>query len=138
MGVDAMMEAIDLVRAGKASRIPQDDSQATYESWCRKADAKIDWSKPAAAVYNLIRGTDPQPGAWTLVGGQEVQIYDSAPGQGSGEPGTVLRVADDSFEVAAQDGSIVVKRVRPQGGKKMDAGAFAKEAGLQQGARLGA
>ena len=44
MGVDAMVEAIDLVRAGKAPRIAQDDSQATYESWCRKADARIDWS----------------------------------------------------------------------------------------------
>jgi methionyl-tRNA formyltransferase len=137
MGVDATMEAVDLVRAGKAPRTPQDDSQATYESWCRKADAKIDWSKPASEVYNLIRGTDPQPGAWTVVGGKEVQIYDSAPGQGSGQPSTVLAVADDGFEVAAQGGSIVVKRVRPQGGKKMDAGAFAQEAGLKEGARLG-
>ena len=138
MGVDAMMEAIDLVRAGKAPRIPQDESQATYESWCRKADARIDWSKPASEVYNLIRGTDPQPGAWTVAEGKEVQIYDSAPGQGSGQPGTVLAVADDGFEVAAERGSIMVKRVRPQGGKKMDAGAFAREAGLSAGQRVGA
>jgi methionyl-tRNA formyltransferase len=89
-------------------------------------------------VYNLIRGTDPQPGAWTLVEGTEVQIYDSAPGLGLGAPGTVLSVADDSFEVAAQGGSIRVMRVRPQGGRKMDAGAFAKDAGLKEGARLGA
>jgi methionyl-tRNA formyltransferase len=125
------------VRAGKASRIPQDDSQATYESWCRKADARIDWHKPASEVYNLIRGTDPQPGAWTLIDGNEVQIYDSGPGQRSGQPGTVLAVAGDGFEVAAERGSIVVKRVRPQGGKKMEAGAFAKDAGLKEGARLG-
>ena len=131
------MEAVDLVRAGKAPRIPQDDSQATYESWCRKADARIDWNKPASEVYNLIRGTDPQPGAWTLIDGNEVQIFDSAPGRRSGQPGTVLAVADDSFEVGAQGGSIVVKRVRPQGGKKMAAGPFAKEAGLKEGARLG-
>ena len=51
IGVDAMMEAIDLVRAGKAPRIEQDHAQATYESWCKKADARIDWSKPAAEVY---------------------------------------------------------------------------------------
>ena len=137
MGVDAMAEAVDLVRAGKALRIPQDDSQATYESWCRKADARIDWNKPVSEVYNLIRGTDPQPGAWTLIDGQEVQIYDSEPSHGSGRPGTVLAVAGDSVEVGAQGGSIVVKRVRPQGGKKMAAGPFAKEAGLKEGARLG-
>jgi methionyl-tRNA formyltransferase len=138
MGVDAMIEAVDLVRGGKAPRMAQDESQATYESWCRKADAEIDWSRPAAAVYNLIRGTDPQPGAWTVFGGNEVQIYESVPGDRSGSPGSVLALTDQGFEVAAAGGSIVVKRVRPKGGKKMDAGAFAKEAGLQKGARLGA
>jgi methionyl-tRNA formyltransferase len=138
MGVDAMIEAVDLVREGKAPRVPQDESQATYESWCKKADAEIDWSKPVAEIYNLIRGTDPQPGAWTVVGDNEVQIYDSAIGDRSGASGSVLAVTDHVVEVAASDGSILVKRVRPKGGKKMDAGAFAKEAGLQQGTRLGA
>jgi methionyl-tRNA formyltransferase len=137
MGVDAMIEAIDLVREGKAPRIPQDESQATYESWCRKADAEIDWSKPAAEVYNMIRGTDPQPGAWTVIGGNEVQIYDSVIGDRSGAAASVLAVTDHGVEIAASGGSILVKRVRPKGGKKMDAGAFAKEAGLKEGPRLG-
>jgi methionyl-tRNA formyltransferase len=138
MGVDAMIEAVDLVRGGTAPRMAQDDSQATYESWCKKADAEIDWSRPAAQVYNLIRGTDPQPSAWTAIGGAEVKIFDSAPSPETGAPGTVLAVADDGFQVAAQDGSIVVKRVRPPGGKKIDAGAFARDAGLRVGQRLGA
>ena len=138
MGVDGVAEAVDLVRDGKAPRIAQDESQATYESWCRKADAEIDWKKPAAEVYNLIRGTDPQPGAWTVIGGDEVQIYDSAPGDRSGAPGAVVAVTDHGFEIAAQSGSIVVKRVRPKGGKKIDAGEFAKGAGLSEGMRLGA
>jgi methionyl-tRNA formyltransferase len=138
MGVDAVVEAVDLVREGKAPRIEQDDSQATYESWCRKADAKIDWNKPAAEIYNLIRGTDPQPGAWTVIGGNEVQIYDSAVSRQSGPPGSVVSVADHGFEVAAADGSIVVQRVRPKGGKKMGAGEFAKEVGLSKAAQLGA
>ena len=138
MGVDAVVEAVDLVRAGKAPRVAQDDSQATYESWCRKADARIDWQRPAAEIYNLIRGTDPQPGAWTVIGGNEVQIYDSAVGDRSGAPGSVVAVGDRSFEVAAAEGSIVVQRVRPKGGKKIDAGKFAREVRLGQGARLGA
>ena len=138
MGVDAMLEAVDLVRDGKAPRIAQDESQATYESWCRKADAEIDWSKPAAEVYNLIRGTDPQPGAWTVIGGTEAQIYDATPGDRTGAAGSNLAVTEHGFEVAAADGSIVVKRVRPKGAKKMEAGEFAKESGLQEGTRLGA
>ena len=137
MGVDAMVEAIDLVRDGKAPRIEQ-DSQATYESWCRKADARIDWGRPAAEVHNLIRGTDPQPGAWTVIGGNEVQVYDSAVGRQSGQPGSVLSVEDDGVEVATSDGSIVVKRLRPKGGKKMGAGEHAREIGLSTGTRLGA
>jgi methionyl-tRNA formyltransferase len=138
MGVDAMVEAIDLVREGKAPRIEQDDSQATYESWCRKADARIDWGRPAAEIHNLIRGTDPQPGAWTVIGGNEVQVYDSAIGRKSGRPGSVLSVEDGGVEVATSDGSIVVKRLRPKGGKKMSAGEHAKEIGLSAGAVLGA
>jgi methionyl-tRNA formyltransferase len=138
MGVDAMVEAIDLVRAGKAPRIEQDEKRATYESWCRKADAKIDWNRPAAEIYNLIRGTDPQPGAWTVIGGNEVQVYDSAVSRQSGAPGNVVSVTDDGFEVAAADGSIVVQRVRPKGGKKMSAGEFAKDVGLSEGTQLDA
>ncbi|HEX5796011.1 MAG TPA: methionyl-tRNA formyltransferase [Geminicoccaceae bacterium] len=138
MGVAAMVEAIDLVRAGKAPRVEQDHAQATYESWCRKADARIDWNRPAAEIHNLIRGTDPQPGAWTVIGGTEVQVYDSARGRRSGAPGSVVAVGEGSFEVATSDGSIVVRRVRPKGGKKSDAGEFAREVGLSEGARLGA
>ena len=85
---------------------------------------------------HLIRGTDPQPGAWTLVDGTEVQIYDSAPGLGLGTRHGAL-VADDSFEVAAEGGLIRIMRVRPQGGKKMDAGEFARAAGVSAGKRLG-
>ena len=138
MGVAAMVEAIDLVRAGKAPRVEQDHAQATYESWCRKADARIDWNRPAAEIHNLIRGTDPQPGAWTVIGGTEVQVYDSARGRRSGAPGSVVAVGEGSFEVATSDGSIVVRRVRPKGGNKSDAGEFAREVGLSEGARLGA
>jgi len=137
MGVDAMIEALDLVKEGRAPKAPQDHSKATYESWCRKADAEIDWSKPAGEVYNLIRGCDPQPGAWTTRSGQQVQIYDSARTNAQGEPGTVLDVSGDGVTIAAKGGAIQVKRVRPAGGKKGAAGDWAGEAGVTAGDRLG-
>ncbi|MDE0727379.1 MAG: methionyl-tRNA formyltransferase, partial [Alphaproteobacteria bacterium] len=65
MGVAAMLESVDLVKAGKAPKIVQNEADATYESWCRADDVAIDWTQPAAVVHNLIRGADPQPGAWT-------------------------------------------------------------------------
>lgn len=137
MGVDAMVEAVDLVREGRAPRIEQDHDKATYESWCRKADARIDWSRPVAEIHNLIRGTDPQPGAWTLLGGDELQLYDCRRTEASGTPGTVVAIDAESFTVAAPGGAIRVGRVRPKGGKKGSAGEFAREAGLGEGTQLG-
>jgi len=67
MGVDALVESVDLVRDGKAPRVDQDHSKKTYESWCRKDDVRLDWSKPVAEVHNMIRGADPVPGAWGLL-----------------------------------------------------------------------
>ncbi len=137
MGVEAMVECVDLVRDGKATKTPQDHSKATYESWCRKADAEIDWSKPVDEVYNLIRGTNPQPGAWTTCNGNELKIFDSRKVEGSGTPGEVIAVDGDSFTVAAKGGAIRVDRVRPHDDKKISAGDFAAKAGLSVGAKLG-
>src|SRR6201988_2882717 len=77
MGVQAMLEAADLVVAGKHRETAQDKSRASYEGWCRTAEAKIDWAKPVDHVYNLIRGCNPAPGAWTTVGGKTLQIFDA-------------------------------------------------------------
>ena len=137
MGVEAMVEAVDLVRDGKAPSIPQDHSKKTYESWCRKADAEIDWSKPVDEVYNLIRGTNPQPGAWTTFNGNEVKIFDSGKVEGEGDPGSVIAAEDGSFTVAAGGGAIRVDRVRPHDDKKISAGDYAAKAGLSVGAKLG-
>lgn len=138
LGVEAMVEAVDLFREGRATRTAQDDSKATYESWCRKKDAEIDWAKPAADVYNLIRGTNPQPGAWTTHNGKTLQIFDSAKVAGAkGAPGEVLDVGEAGITIAAGDGAILAKRVRPEGGDKIPAGEFAAAAGLKRGARLG-
>ncbi|MGI9464216.1 MAG: methionyl-tRNA formyltransferase, partial [Aestuariivirgaceae bacterium] len=137
LGIAATVEAIDLVRAGDPPRIAQDDSKATYESWCKKADAELDWSKPAADVYNLIRGTNPQPGAWTTHSGNEVQIYDSRRQDGDGTPGEVISVSDDGVVVQAEGGRVTIQRVRPKGGDKMPAAEWAASAGVEPGTRLG-
>ena len=149
LGVDAMIEAVDLVRAGRAPKTPQwelagreaevDPSElGTYEGWCRTEQAEIDWSKPAATVYNLIRGSNPQPGAWTTHEGNQLQIFDSRKVDGAtpGETGIVTAVDDDGFEVATGDGSIKVMRVRPAGQGKVPAAEFAATAGLHVGYRF--
>src|SRR5580692_11475877 len=77
MGVAAMLEAADLVLAGKHTESIQDESQASYEGWCRAAEAKIDWAKPIDHIYNLIRGCNPAPGSWTTLKGKKLQIFDA-------------------------------------------------------------
>ena len=133
-----MLEVCDLFRSGNPPRMVQDESQATYESRCKKKDAEIDWRKPVADVYNLIRGTNPAPGAWTTHEGAELGIFDSARAEGQGTPGEVVSVSEDGVTVAAEGGNILVKRVRPAGAGKVSAAEWAASAGIAAGTRLGA
>ena len=138
LGVDAMLEAVDFVATGNPPRSVQDHSKASYQSWCKREHAEIDWNKPVDEVYNLIRGTNPQPGAWTTYAGKTLQIFDSAKlSNRAGAPGEITGVSEEGITVAAQGGAILVKRVRPEGAGKMPAAEFAADAGLATGARLG-
>ncbi len=137
-GVDSVLEVCDLFRSGNPPRIVQDESQATYESWCKKKDAEIDWGRSAADIYNLIRGTNPAPGAWTTVGGSVVQIFDSSRTEGSGSPGEVVSVSEHGVSVAADGGAILVQRVRPEGEGKVPASEWAANTGISVGTKFGA
>jgi methionyl-tRNA formyltransferase len=136
LGVEAMMEAIELVRDGKAPKQEQDPDAGSYEGWCRKEDVEIDWSKSTDEVYNLIRGANPQPGAWSRYNGQEVKIFDSRKNDAIGEPGSVLAIDDEGMVVATGDGSICVMRVRADAGK-VTAAEYAAAAGIEAGSQLG-
>jgi methionyl-tRNA formyltransferase len=138
LGVEATLESVDLVRDGKAPKLVQDEDKATYESWYRKDDAEIDWSKPVGDVYNLIRGTNPRPGAWTTVDSEELGVLDSerVDGDPGAPPGQVVEVDGDRLIVAADGGAIAVQVVRADG-DKVAAGEYARGAGIEPGARLG-
>jgi methionyl-tRNA formyltransferase len=139
MGVEAMLESVDLVRDGKAAKIPQDESKATYEGWCRDEDVEIDWNKPVQEVWNLIRGANPQPGAWTRHGEGSVKIFDcakqaAAPGA---SPGQVTAAGDEGISVACADGQIQIQRLRPQAGKKVGAAEYLLQSPMAVGDKLG-
>jgi methionyl-tRNA formyltransferase len=144
MGIQALQEAADLVVAGKAVPIAQDESQASYLGWCRQDEARINWHNHIDLVYNLIRGCNPAPGAWTTHGGKMLQVFDARKhgarsfSQVKGRIGTVAAIDGQSVLVAAQGGQIELIRVRYEGGKKMPASQFAGEAGLAVGSLLGA
>jgi methionyl-tRNA formyltransferase len=133
MGVDAMIEGLELVRAGVKLKHAQNLADGSYEGWFKKEVAEIDWGKPASEVYNLIRAANPAPGAWGTIKGTRVDIFDAAKVAGDGAPGRVLAINDQGMTVAAQGGAILAKRVRGADGKKVAAAEWAKAAGIGAG-----
>jgi len=136
MGVDAMIESLDLVKQGTAPKVVQDLSQGSYESWFGKNEAKLDWSQSAQQVYNVIRAANPQPSAWTTHDGNILKLFDSRVGSGKGEPGEVMSASGNEIEIAAREGSIIVSRVRADAGK-ISAEDYIAQTGLTAGVRLG-
>jgi methionyl-tRNA formyltransferase len=138
LGVEAIIGSIDLIHKGKAPKIPQDESQATYERPCREKDSVIDWAKPIVRVYNLIRGTNPQPGATTSLRGQRLKIFDCELNMQNvpGTPGEIIEISAKGIAVAGQGGWLLIKRVQPQGQPKMSAPEYALKVGLKAGERL--
>jgi methionyl-tRNA formyltransferase len=143
MGIKAMVEAADLVFAGKHRERVQDESQATYEGWCREGEARIHWANHVDFIYNTIRGCNPAPGAWTTLNGKKVQIFDARKhsfrrhADVVGKIGEVSTVTESSFRVTAQGGAIEVLRAREEDGKKVGGGEFARAHGLTAGVILG-
>jgi len=143
MGVQAMLEAADLVFAGKHRETAQDESRASYEGWCREAEARLSWGQHVDFTYNLIRGCSPAPGAWTTVKGQKLQIVEARKHvfrrfkDVAGKIGEISDVTDASFRVTAQGGTIELLRVRGADGKRVAAGEFARANGLAAGTLLG-
>jgi len=143
MGVQAMLEAADLVLAGKHREIVQDEAQATYEGWCREAEARINWHNHVDFVYNLIRGCNPAPGAWTTLDGQKLQIFDAKKhpvrtfGAVKGKVGEVVEVGAESFQVTAQGGRIEVLRAKLGDAKKAAAADLLGSGQIKAGMLLG-
>lgn len=78
LGVNAFVEAVDLISSDNTPKIIQDEKKASYQSWCKKPESKIDWNKSGEEIYNLIRGCNPQPGAWAKIKNNEYSFYDTS------------------------------------------------------------
>lgn len=139
LGIEAIAEAVDLIRSGKAPKIPQDDSLATYEPPCDDAVAAIDWSKPASDVYNLVRGCDPQPGAYLIFKDDKVRLYKARllASKQDKRPGEILDIGKGEIMVALNGGALGIGKVRDSSGQKMGADEFAKKMDLQVGMPFG-
>ncbi len=140
LGIEAIVEAVDLIKSGKAPKISQDDSLATYEPPCDDRVAAVDWSKPASDVYNLVRGCDPQPGAYLMFNGDKVRLYKArllAPEKKAQTPGEILDINEGEIIVALNGGALGIGKVKDAAGAKIDANEFAAKADLKAGMIFG-
>ncbi|MPZ24291.1 MAG: methionyl-tRNA formyltransferase [Dehalococcoidia bacterium] len=133
LGVEALVEAVGLVERGDAPRIVQDDAAATYEPPCEDEHAAIDWAAPAQRTFDLVRGTNPQPGAHTMLRGGRLRVYDAELRGERGEPGVIEGVDGGGLLVGLPGGSLYVSRVAPDGQRKADAGEWAAANGVVAG-----
>jgi methionyl-tRNA formyltransferase len=135
-------ETFPLIKAGLAPRMPQDPAQATSYGGRRPEDGKIEWVRPAIALYNLIRAvTAPYPGAFTCYRGKKLYVWSSSPAAGPGEgewpPGTILGARDGGCLVATGEGNLLLTRLQWPGEAMLSGEAFVDKHGLGRGDRLG-
>jgi methionyl-tRNA formyltransferase len=143
LGIQALLEAADLVFAGRQNEVGQDENKASYEGWFHAAESKINWNNHVNFVYNLIRGCDPAPGAWTTLNGKTIQIFESKKHlfrtfrSVKGKIGAISEIGEKSIRITAQGGQIEVFTLRAEGNKKMSAVDFMHKEGLSVGVTLG-
>jgi methionyl-tRNA formyltransferase len=129
LGADLMGRALAALERGSLHFTPQPEEGVTYAKKIEKAEARIDWSKPAAEVHNLIRGLSPFPGAWfeLELGSAPLRIkaLRSTRAEGGGAPGTI----GEGLTIACGDGAVRLTLVQREGKGAMDAATFLRGAG---------
>jgi methionyl-tRNA formyltransferase len=139
VGAEALVEALELIAAGRAPRRKQDDAAATYVGKLTKEDGRIDWAKPAVALSNFVRAMDPWPSAYTTHRDRLLKIWKAspAPDAANGPPGTIVELRPgEGFVVATGGGGLLVAGVQPEGRRRMTADEYVRGARLQAGERL--
>ena len=114
--------------------VAQDDAEATYAAKIDKAEARIDWSRPAGGLVRHVHGLSPFPGAWCEIEGERVKLLRAELAEGSGQPGEVL---DDDLAIACGDGALRPLRLQRAGKPPMDRADFLRGRAVAKGTMLG-
>jgi methionyl-tRNA formyltransferase len=137
IGAEVLVGTIDELSAGRVTPVPQDESRATYAPKLGPADRVLDWSQPAIALANQVRGLAPDPAATTTFRRQALKVFRAAVTNGGGDSGVIVETTDDGFVVAAGEGALLVLEVGPPGVRRMRAADFVRGHRPAPGERLG-
>jgi methionyl-tRNA formyltransferase len=141
LGAALLLEALERLETNQASFTPQDEAGATYAPKLTKAQGRIDWRAPAAAIDRVVRATIPWPGASTDWHGQSLKLwatsFDSHNHGKPGEPGTVLSATAEGIVVATGEGKLRIRELQLAGRRRMGVGEFLSGHPLHVGDILG-
>lgn len=135
LGAAALVEVLTLLEGQAARAIPQDHTRATQAPKVSRALARLDWSSDAATLARTVRAFDPEPGAWAMLGEQEVKLFGGRVSNASGEPGTIL-AAKESLVIATGVGALEVAEVQPAGKRRMSAAEWVRGRSIAPGQRF--
>jgi methionyl-tRNA formyltransferase len=135
LGAAALVETLTMLLGGEVLAQPQDHARATYAPKITREVTRLDWQLDGARLARVVRAFDPEPGAWAMLGGQEVKLYGGRVANAGGFPGTVL-TAGEALCIAAGIGALEVAEVRPAGKKRMAAGDWVRGRGVAVGSRF--
>ena len=143
MGADLLLKAVGEIKAGAASRTPQDDEKATYADKVSKEDGEVDWSDSVQEIWNLVRGMNPWPGAYTYYEGELLKLWDSeiykAEADSDFGPGEVVKTDQDlGIVVQTGEGQLLITQLQPANKSRMSATDYLLGYDLEAGAKLGA
>jgi methionyl-tRNA formyltransferase len=135
LGIETLRDALAVIDAGNPPRVVQDESLATYEPICRDEHARVDLARSAREVHNLIRGCDPQPGAYAFLNGKRLRLFEpNIDTEKPGSPGTIISIDADGLKIALNEGATLVRRVRLEPSRnKVSPAELAAKGELQPG-----
>lgn len=137
VGAKLMVDALARLEAGTLSFRPQDEAGVVYARKIDKAEARVDWTRPAIDVHNTARGLSPFPGAWfeaSMGGRQErLKLLRTEPVEGSAHPGEVI---DERLAIACGTGAVRIVELQRAGGRPVTGAEFLRGATLQKGTIL--
>lgn len=138
LGATLLVATLDRMALGPVEETPQDDSAATYAQRLTKEDGVVDWSRPAAAIHNQIRGLHPWPHAFSYVEGQRLILHRStwSPQSAAAEPGTIVAAQGDELRVATGGGTLLVTELQAEGRRPARAREFLAGRKLAAGIRF--
>ena len=143
LGAATLVDTLDELETGTVQARAQDDASATFAPKLSKAQAAIDWARPATEIERMVRAFDPWPVAHTRVAGADMPALriwraESADDDSAQAPGTVLGCDESAVVVAAARGVVRITEIQPPGARRMSAAEFVRGRRLAPGTRLGA